>query len=309
LLTWTEGSEDRDATARVFDASNGHEIFSLVHHRSSIHQGLFLNDQTVLTFCRGRDAAVHFWSPTDGHELRQLPLAMGVNSISISNDDRTLFGQDASGKCTQWDLATGDQIAMVDGGSGSSAQLAPAGNRTVTWVGAAADIYPLRMPLDASASHASEVLRRLQPLSPEDRRQAYIDDPQDTSAPGLTSRAAAIRGDELRWAAAPEPETSQEKSDKAQLSDMRLEIVVNERSEAFLFHDKPFPEKLKRIEIHRLAGSLELVFDNGRVRDFGMPVDDRLLRYFENADRILVVEMNEKTGEPVEGDYYPAVIY
>ena len=92
-------------------------------------------------------------------------------------------------------------------------------------------------------------------------------------------------------------------------NDVKIEVVVNEKSEAFIFHSRPIRRKLVRIEVHKLSRILQFVFEFGESREFGIPIDPRMLRYLETADRILIVLMNEKTGEPIEGSFYPVVIY
>jgi hypothetical protein len=47
----------------------------------------------------------------------------------------------------------------------------------------------------------------------------------------------------------------------------------------------------------------------GGARDFGINVDLSLARHLENADRVLTVQMDEKTGKPVSGQYYPVLVY
>ncbi len=49
--------------------------------------------------------------------------------------------------------------------------------------------------------------------------------------------------------------------------------------------------------------------DNGDIRDFSIPIRPELARYMQNAFQVLMVLMDEDSGEPVEGDYVPLIIH
>jgi hypothetical protein len=74
---------------------------------------------------------------------------------------------------------------------------------------------------------------------------------------------------------------------------------------AAMTHNQEFPHPLKRIELNRLTKALFFLPIAGPVLQFGIAIDEHLLRYLEGSERVLVVLMNEETGEPISGDYFP----
>lgn len=90
---------------------------------------------------------------------------------------------------------------------------------------------------------------------------------------------------------------------------MKVEFVINDRAEAFVFHNKPFKKRLSWIEYDLDTSKLDFVMDNGDVRNFGVQVRRDLSKYLQNAFQILLVLTDEKTNEPVEGEYFPLIIH
>ena len=54
---------------------------------------------------------------------------------------------------------------------------------------------------------------------------------------------------------------------------------------------------------------MDFVMNDGDVRNFGIPVDPKLKKYLQNSFQILMVQMDDKSGDPVEGDYFPIIIH
>lgn len=90
---------------------------------------------------------------------------------------------------------------------------------------------------------------------------------------------------------------------------VKVELVVNDRAEAMIFHNKPFSKALSWLEFDLDHKKLDFVMDDGDVRNFGIPVHPDLTKYMDNAFQVLMVLMDDKTGEPVEGDYYPLIVH
>lgn len=90
---------------------------------------------------------------------------------------------------------------------------------------------------------------------------------------------------------------------------VRVELVVNDRAEAMIFHNKPFSKALSWLEFDIEHKKLDFVMEDGDVRDFGIPVNPDLTKYMDNAFQVLMVLMDDKTGEPIEGDYYPLIVH
>lgn len=90
---------------------------------------------------------------------------------------------------------------------------------------------------------------------------------------------------------------------------VRVELVVNDRAEAMIFHNKPFSKALSWLEYDLDHKKLDFIMEDGDLRNFGIPVNPKLAKYMDNAFQVLMVLMDDKTGEPVEGQYYPLIVH
>ena len=89
--------------------------------------------------------------------------------------------------------------------------------------------------------------------------------------------------------------------------DTRFELAINERAEMIVFYNKLPLYPLSWLEFHADSSRLHLVIGGGFHRD--IPIRPELARYMRRAHRSLMVYMDEKTGEPIEGDYLPLLVF
>ena len=108
------------------------------------------------------------------------------------------------------------------------------------------------------------------------------------------------------------PEQSSQNYNRGHAPDdktMTVELAINDRAEAIVFFSKPFPHDLSWLEFDLNNSRLDFIMDNGEIRTFGIPVQPELAKYMQNAFQVLMVLMDEKTGEPVGGNYFPLIIH
>ena len=91
--------------------------------------------------------------------------------------------------------------------------------------------------------------------------------------------------------------------------EMKVELVINDRAEAFIFHSKPFTRQISWVEYDLDTNKLDFVMNDGDSRNFGLLVKKDMSKYLQNAYQILVVLTDEKSGEPIEGEYFPLIIH
>ena len=91
--------------------------------------------------------------------------------------------------------------------------------------------------------------------------------------------------------------------------DMKVEFAINDRAEAIIFHNKPFTKSLSWLEFDMNDNRLDFVLEDGDIRNFGIPVDPSLAKHMQNAFQVLMVLSDEKTGDPIEGDYMPLILH
>lgn len=89
----------------------------------------------------------------------------------------------------------------------------------------------------------------------------------------------------------------------------KVDLVINDTAEVYVFHNKPFNKKLSWLEFDMSTRNLDFIMNDGDIRNFGAKVPDHLARHVQNAYQVMMVQMNEETGQPTSGDYYPLIIH
>lgn len=89
----------------------------------------------------------------------------------------------------------------------------------------------------------------------------------------------------------------------------KLNLAVNNEARIVVFHNKPFRMKLSWLEFDLNRNKLDFIMNDGSVRNFGIPVPPDMSRYMQNAFQVLMVLMDEKTGEPEGGNYFPLIVH
>lgn len=90
---------------------------------------------------------------------------------------------------------------------------------------------------------------------------------------------------------------------------VRTELLVNDRAEAILLHDKPFDTEISWFEYDLDSSRLEFIMEDGDIRDFGIAIDRQLAKYLQNTYQILLVQVDKESGEYEEEEYFPLIIH
>lgn len=101
------------------------------------------------------------------------------------------------------------------------------------------------------------------------------------------------------------PEGFNEFQDKS----YRFELAVNEEAKAFVFYNKPLENKLSWLEFDLGTNKLDFVMEDGDLRDFGMPVHPDLAKHMQNAHQVFMVQIDEESGDALEGEYFPLILH
>ena len=92
----------------------------------------------------------------------------------------------------------------------------------------------------------------------------------------------------------------------SEVDKIHIELIVNDCGESMIFHNRRFPYPLDSVEYDPASGMIWFVIPGGFRKTFGVPVLPELARHLDrHTGRILVVRMDERTGEPIDGDYAP----
>jgi len=89
----------------------------------------------------------------------------------------------------------------------------------------------------------------------------------------------------------------------------KIDLMVNDTAEVYVFHNKPLTKKMSWLEFDLDTNNLDFIMNDGDVRNFGAKVPAHLAKHMQNAYQVMMVHMDEKTGQPVSGDYYPLIIH
>jgi WD40 repeat protein len=310
VVSW--GGEDN--AARVWDAGSGKQIAVLQHTKLVNGAAFGSGGDRVWTW--SEDGSARLWETASGKELVRLQHPDALSEAAVVDGGRMLAtrskGNLVSSSLLLWDIQTKEVVASAQ--TWPAARVSSDGQHYVSW--AAGDqtvkVWPLWAPVAPAADRAAQIAARLRPLSPLARCQAHLTETGCDAFPGTSERMLALIADDShlrlngRSAARGEQLAS---ADEHVGADVKLEVFVNSRSEVFLFHNKPLGLPLERVEFNRGNNRMVFRFKDGVARDFGIAVDPRLAKYFTYSTRALMVQMDEKTGKPIEGDYYPLLIY
>jgi len=88
-----------------------------------------------------------------------------------------------------------------------------------------------------------------------------------------------------------------------------LEVAIKEDGRVVLFHNKLFKNELSWLEFDLSTNELDFVLDDGEIRDLGLPLKQEVAKHMQNSHQILMVLLDDKTGEAKEGNYIPLIIH
>lgn len=88
-----------------------------------------------------------------------------------------------------------------------------------------------------------------------------------------------------------------------------IEVAVKQDGRVVVFHNKPFKTDISWLEFDLLTNELDFVLDDGNIRDAGIPLKPGIAKHMQNSHQILMVLMDDSTGEAKEGKYVPLIIH
>ena len=88
-----------------------------------------------------------------------------------------------------------------------------------------------------------------------------------------------------------------------------IDVSVNEKGKVVLFHNLPFKNDISWFEFDLDSCKLDFVLDDGDVRDAGLPLTAKIGKYMQNSHQILMVLLDNKTGEAKEANYIPLILH
>lgn len=90
---------------------------------------------------------------------------------------------------------------------------------------------------------------------------------------------------------------------------LEIEVAIKEDGKVVVFHNRPFKEQITWFEFDLRTNKLDFVLNDGDIRDVGVPLHGAVSKHMQNSYQILMVLMDNDTGEATEGQYVPLIIH
>lgn len=299
ILSWGGGR------VTVWDAGTGSSEL-VVSSLSVVRSASFDRDPRRI-WIRSVDGWAHLWDIASGKELRRLA-AEGVAGQTL--DGKFLLGWNSGAAGREealWDVETG-QIVGAYPDVGSRAALAPDGRAVATWWEQTIEVHRTWIDTGEAARFATSLMPALQPLSYVDRCEAYIETPGCDSKLGETDRDLAIEQDRFIT-----PTVSA--GDSAGITDdvddpnFKIDLVVGDGGDIYLFHNHPFKRGFMRLEYNRLTQRFAFRMKNGELRNVTATLAPRFAPVLEQSQQVMMVQIDEKTDNPIGGADFPLLVY
>ena len=88
-----------------------------------------------------------------------------------------------------------------------------------------------------------------------------------------------------------------------------IEVAVDPKGKVVVFHNRPFKKDIAWFEFDLGTSKLDFILDDGEIRDAGLYVTRTMGKYMQNSHQILMVLIDNETGEAKEGNYVPLIIH
>ena len=88
-----------------------------------------------------------------------------------------------------------------------------------------------------------------------------------------------------------------------------IEVAIKADGRVVVFHSHPFKKDVSWFEFDLNSNKLDFIFDDGEIRDIGLPLSKNVAKYMQNSHQILMVLLDLETGEAKEGNYVPLIIH
>tara|TARA_R110002072_G_scaffold28152_2_gene90733 strand:- start:1008 stop:1412 length:405 start_codon:yes stop_codon:yes gene_type:complete len=90
---------------------------------------------------------------------------------------------------------------------------------------------------------------------------------------------------------------------------LQIEVAIKEDGRCAVFHNKPFRNELSWLEYDLNTYRLDFVLDGGEIRNAGMPLTKDMSKHMQNTHQVLMILMDENTGNAKEGLYVPLILH
>lgn len=97
--------------------------------------------------------------------------------------------------------------------------------------------------------------------------------------------------------------------DATEESKLEITVAVKDDGKCAIFHNKPFKNSLSWLEFDLHNCKLDFVLDDGDIRNVGLPLQKELSKNMQNSHQVLMVWLDDTTGQAREGRYVPLILH
>lgn len=88
-----------------------------------------------------------------------------------------------------------------------------------------------------------------------------------------------------------------------------IEVAVNDKGKVVVFHNRAFKTEVTWFEFDLTKRRLNFVMEGGEMRDAGLPMTEQMAKHMQNSHQILMVLLDNETGEATQGNFVPLIIH
>lgn len=88
-----------------------------------------------------------------------------------------------------------------------------------------------------------------------------------------------------------------------------VQVAVKEDGRCAVFYNRPFKEDPAWLEFNLGTQILDFVLDNGESRNTELPLGQDVSKNMQNTHQVLMVLMDDDTGQAKEGRYVPLILH
>ena len=90
---------------------------------------------------------------------------------------------------------------------------------------------------------------------------------------------------------------------------LQIDVAVKDDGRCAVFYNKPFKQHVTWLEFDLGTCMLDFVVEGGETRNSGLPVTNTMSKNMQNTHQMLMVLIDDETGEAKKGDYVPLIIH
>ncbi len=307
ILSW-----GKDNYARLWDAGTGERLLALAHNlrANGVSGGTFTQrgDQ-ILTWGSGAGARV--WDAQSGTLRIRANTSTETAAAEFLADERRFVTHSSNGSLDFWDTTRGDLLASYPnaGRNDDSILLDDESGLLLLSETSAARFMPLWPDYQGLRQRAVTLAEEISSLSDVEACRSFIKSDNCFLIAGKQEKDLALENDAQ---AVQILKAGREVGTMIDLvvgvdenNHLDIEFATNARGKVVFFHNRDFRKDIQSFVLDTLTQKVYMKTSDGYVRDTGLALGKAVTWYMAVADQVLMVKLDDETGEATEGRTVP----